>query len=242
MSGSGTLFHLNMIRVSSTSGANTALTWKPDPDNFFFIAIDLTTNAPGSTPPGTITIQAGATSNLSGTISYCSNPSLNPVPGVTLTLTGNVSGSTLSDGSGNYSFSALPSGGTYTVTPSKAALTPGASGINTVDVIAVQRHLLNLAILSGCQLAAADVNGDGGVNTVDVIAIQRFLLNQTGGLANVGQYQFSPSDLAFPGLVTDQAGQNFDALVFGDVATTFVHRPGEDQPRMRQRFLLRSQS
>ena len=225
LSGSGTLFHLNMTRVSSTSGANTALTWKPDPDNFFFIDADLDTNAPGSTPPGSITIQAGATSNLSGTISYCSNPSLNPVPGVTLTLTGNISGSTLSDGSGNYTFSSLPSGGTYTVTPTKAALAPGSAGINTVDVIAVQRHLLNLALLSGCQLTAADVNGDSAVNTVDVIAIQRFALGLSTGIANTGQYQFTPASRTYPGLVSNQTAQNFDALVFGDVATTFVHRP-----------------
>ena len=213
--------------MSSTSGANTALTWKPDPDNFFFIAIDLTTNAPGSTPPGSITIQAGATSNLSGTVSYCSNPSLNPVPGVTLTLTGFTGGSTLSDGSGNYSFSSLPSGGSYTVTPTKAALAPGSSGINTVDVIAIQQNFLNLGTpLSGCQLAAADVDGNAAVNTVDVIAVQRFFLGMSTGIANVGHYQFSPANRTYPGLVTNQTGQNFDALVFGDVATSFVHRPG----------------
>ena len=81
--------------------------------------------------------------NISGTISYCSNPVPGPVPNVTLTLTGSASGSTLSDGSGNYTFSSLPSGGTYTVTPTKSALTPGSAGINTVDVIATQRHFLN---------------------------------------------------------------------------------------------------
>ena len=64
------------------------------------------------------------------------------MPNVTLTLTGSSSGSTLSDGSGNYTFSSLPSGGNYTVTPTKAALTPGSTGINTVDVIAIQRHFL----------------------------------------------------------------------------------------------------
>ena len=65
-----------------------------------------------------------------------------------MTLTGSGSGSTLTDGSGNYSFSGLPSGGNYTVTPTKAALAPGSTGINTVDVIAVQRHFLQIALLS----------------------------------------------------------------------------------------------
>ena len=86
--GSGTLYQLNMIRVSSTPGASTALTWAPYPDDFEFIDDNSETHAPGSTPPGSITIQQASTINISGTVIYCSNPSLNPVPNVTLTLTG----------------------------------------------------------------------------------------------------------------------------------------------------------
>ena len=131
--------------------------------------------------------------NISGTISYCSNPSLNPVPNVTLTLTGTSGGSTLSDGSGNYTFSSLPLAGSYTVTPTKAALTPGSAGINGIDVLAVQRHFLGIALIPvGCRRAAADVNGDTNINGVDVLAIQRFFLGQTSGTANVGKYQFTP--------------------------------------------------
>ena len=146
------------------------------------------------------------------------------MPNVTLTLTGSGSGSTLSDGSGNYTFSGLPSGGTYTVTPSKAALAPGSMGIDTVDVIAIQRHFLNLGTpLSGCRLTAADVNGDTLVDTVDVIAVQRFFLTLTTGIANTGKYQFNPTNRSYPGVVSNQTGQNYDALVFGDVAASFVY-------------------
>lgn len=160
---------------------------------------------------------------ISGTVSYCSNPNLDPVPGVTLGVTGTVSGGVISDGSGNYSFT-LPIGGTYTVTPSKAALAPGTSGISTVDVIAVQRHFLAIGTpLSGCRLTAADVNGDNAINTVDVIAIQRFFLTQSTGLANVGRYRFNPINRSYFGISTDQTGQNYDTLIFGDVATPFVH-------------------
>ena len=164
--------------------------------------------------------------NTSGNVSYCSESSPDPVPNVTLTLTGTMGGSTLSDGSGNYILSALPSGGTYTVTPTKAALAPASAGIDTVDVIAMQRHFLVLGTpLSGCRLTAADVNGDASVNTVDVIAIQRFFLGLTTGIANTGKYQFTPASRSYPNLVSNQTGQNYDALVFGDVATGFVHRP-----------------
>ena len=185
------------------------------------------TPTPSTTPNPTATATATiAPVNISGTITYCSNPSLNPVPNVTLNLTGDTTASTLSDGSGNYLFSSLASGGNYTVTPAKAALPPGSTGINTVDVIAVQRHFLSLGTpLSGCRLTAADVNSVGGVNTVDVVAIQRFFLTLSTGIANVGKYQFTPVNRSYPGVVTNQTAQNYNALIFGDVASSFVHRP-----------------
>ena len=116
------------------------------------------------------------------------------------------------------------------MTPSKAGLLPGTAGITTVDVIAVQRHFLNLGTpLSGCRLTAADTNGIGGVDTVDVIAIQRFFLGLSTGIANTGNYQFSPANRSYVGIVSNQTAQNYDALVFGDIATSFVHRSnGED--------------
>jgi hypothetical protein len=142
---------------------------------------------------------------------------------VTLTLSGDASGSTSSDGSGNYTLSSIPSGGNYTVTPSKAAQSPGSAGIDTVDVIAIQRHFLNLGTpLSGCRLAAADVNGSGGIDTIDVIAIQRFFLSLSTGIANVGRYQFNPASRTYLTIVTNQTGQNYDTLIFGDVASPFV--------------------
>jgi N-acetylneuraminic acid mutarotase len=182
------------------------------------------TPAPTPTPTPTPT---PAPINISGTISYCfGNPTPGPVPNVTLTLTGSALGSTLSDASGNYQFSSLPSGGTYTVTPSKAAFPPGMPppGITTVDVIAVQRHFLNFGTpLSGCRLAAADVNALNGVDTVDVIVIQRYVLQLTTGTANAGKYKFTPANRTYSGVVGNQTGQNYDALVFGDVAGSSVH-------------------
>src|SRR4029077_2594661 len=148
--------------------------------------------------------------SISGTVLYCSDPTLGPVPGVMLTLTGTVSGSILSDSSGNYTFSSLMAGGNYTVTPTKTALSPGSSGIDTVDVVAVQRHFLNLGTpLSGCRLTAADVNGVNGVDTVDVIAIQRFFLTLSTGIANTGKYKFNPVNRTYSGVISDQTAQNY---------------------------------
>jgi len=109
------------------------------------------------------------------------------------------------------------------VTPTKAARLPASPNINTTDVIATQRHFLNLGTpLTGCRLIAADVNGDVSVNTVDVIAIQRFFLGLSTGIANTGRYQFIPVNRTYSGVVSDQLAQNYDTLVFGDTASGFV--------------------
>jgi hypothetical protein len=57
----------------------------------------------------------------------------------------------------------------------------------------------------------------------DVIAIQRFFLGLLAGIANTGQYQFTPASRTYPGAVSNQTAQNYDTLVFGDVASSFVH-------------------
>jgi hypothetical protein len=192
-------------------------------DEVLYIALVQPTPTPTPTPtPGPTSTPVA----ISGAISYCSNPSPGPVPNVTLTLTGSASGSTLSDGSGNYQLSSLAPGGSYIVTPTKSALPPGSAGISTVDVIAVQRHFLNLALLPlGCQRTAADVNGDMAINTVDTIAIQRFYLGRSTGIGNTGSYQFTPASRAYVGIVSNQTGQNYDTLVLGDVASGFVYGP-----------------
>jgi hypothetical protein len=76
--------------------------------------------------------------------------------------------------------------------------------------------------LSGCRLAAADVNGDGRVDTRDVTAIQRFYVGQSTGIGNVGKYQFIPASRTYPGVNGNQTAQNYDTFVFGDVASHFV--------------------
>jgi len=168
--------------------------------------------------------------SISGTVTYCTDPALPAVSGVTMTLTGPSPAptSTPTDLSGNYTLSALTSGGNYVVTPTKAARVPGSPGIGTTDVIAAQRHFLQLVLLSGCKLLAADVSPavpDGFVTTTDVIAIQRFFLALTTGIARTGQYKFTPVSRTYTGIVANQTAQNYDTLIYGDVASGFVSPP-----------------
>ena len=46
------------------------------------------------------------------------------------------------------------------------------------------------------------------------------------GTANVGKYQFTPASRTYPAVGSNQTAQNYDTLVFGDVAPGFADRPG----------------
>jgi hypothetical protein len=172
------------------------------------------TPTPSVTPtPGTLV------SSVAGTILNCSNP----LPNIRVNVTGTVSRSTLSNGSGNYLFNFLPWAGNYTVAPSKAPLAPASNGISTTDVLAIQRHFLNIFLIPpGCRLTAADVNGDSVINTVDVVAVQRFFLGLSIGIANVGHYQFTPASRSYTGNGTNWTAQDYDTVILGDVAAPYV--------------------
>ena len=227
----------NSLFIGSNTAAETAPSYISAPDcalpnpvttaSIGFPNMHIVMNVNGICPTPT-----PAPVSISGTVTYCSG---NGVPGVTMTRTGALatSGSTTTDALGNYTFTGLPSGGTYVVTPSIANRTPGSANINGTDVLAVRRHFLGIALIpAGCRRVAADVNGGGTgvINGVDVIAIQRFFLGITSGTANVGKYQFTPANRTYTGIVSNQTAQNYDTLIFGDVATPFAGRAGGPSP------------
>jgi hypothetical protein len=169
----------------------------------------------GETPAPTLTI--------SGTIGQCTTagPSGIPLPNVTVELTGTINATTTTDAGGKYSFTGLTYGGNYTVTPMKARLMPGSHGINVVDIIAgISWHG---PPPSECERNTADVNGDGRINTVDLIAMQGFILGFSTGVANVGKYQFTPVSRSYSPLIINESDQNYDTILFGDIAPPHPH-------------------
>jgi hypothetical protein len=112
-----------------------------------------------------------------------------PSAGVMVTISGGSNGFVFTNNLGEYQFT-VPISASYTITPSKAPVTPGSSIISTLDVVALQRYYLNPGKYPTTCNAATDVDGSGGANTVDAIAVQRFIFGHQ--LFNVGQYRFYP--------------------------------------------------
>ena len=149
-----------------------------------------------------------------------------------MTLSGSATGTTLTDASGNYSFT-VNGGGTYTVTPSKASIPPAGPNINNLDVLAIQRHFLLIATIpAGCRLTAADANTNALVNSQDVLAVQRFFLGFTSGTGSVGQYRFVPASRSYAAIAANQSAQNYEMYVLGDAAASFNNRPGSNENDM----------
>ena len=59
----------------------------------------------------------------------------------------------------------------------------GDGDINVLDLLKVQKHILNTASLSGSHKEAADVNKDGNINVLDLLKVQKQIL----GTANIEQ-------------------------------------------------------
>jgi hypothetical protein len=166
---------------------------------------------------------AQQTLSISGTIGRCSTagPSGIPLANVTVALTGTINATTITDDSGNYVFSGLPAGGSYTVTPSKARLAPGSHGIDNVDLMTALRYQWVRPPFP-CLWDTADVDGINGFNNVDLIAFQRFILGLSTGIANVGAYHFSPVNRAYSPLISNETDQDYDTILFGDLAPPYA--------------------
>ncbi|MHB8063849.1 MAG: CotH kinase family protein [Ruminiclostridium sp.] len=66
---------------------------------------------------------------------------------------------------------------TVTITPiTKKGDISGDSQIDAIDYVLLQKHLLNVSILSGDALIAADVDSNGSVDTMDLVMMKKYLM------------------------------------------------------------------
>jgi len=132
LSGTGTLYLLRMLRVSSTPGASTPLTWAAPPDNFFFIDSNLKTHTPtgtnglititGPSPSGTPSPTPTSTATATATATVSATPTNTATATATASATGTASATATATAT-------IPPSATPTTTPS---VTPSATTTPTV--------------------------------------------------------------------------------------------------------------
>ncbi len=101
---------------------------------------------------------------------------------------------------GSYDFGDLTSNENYMVTPSKND--NHANGVSTLDIILIQRHLLNLENLdSPYKLIAADANNNAEVSAADLVEIRNLILENINEYQNNTSWRFINKEYTF----TDEA-------------------------------------
>lgn len=152
--------------------------------------------------------------SISGAIrfSYGATPKL--VPDVNVSLTGGSNpASATTPNSGSYSFTNLGVG-SYVVTPSK---TGDVNGVSGADASLVARAFAELITLNNLQGIAADANGSGGISGSDASLIAKFAADIPDPTSVVGRWKFNPANRSYPNLNGNLTGQDFEAILVGDV-------------------------
>ena len=143
---------------------------------------------------------------------------------------------------GSYAFTSLVASVDYTLKPTKNNDITKANGINTSDVLLLQRHILNTTkITNPYKLIAADVNGDKIINSTDLLKIKRLILGtditftKGSGANKIDRlWEFIDSAYVFPdttnpfpfkdsinftNLTSSKINQTFISVKLGDVSS-----------------------
>lgn len=236
LTGAGTLINLKFT-VIGTAGMATPMAFESytDPNNIFHPAFAFNEGDPGSaTTNGSVRILDIA---ISGTVTYGNSvgePTPRFVSNVTLTGTGSstVTATTHAPGTtaGRYWLAGFGSG-PYVVTPSKTG--DWGFAINSFDAARISRHVANIPpLLTGTQLTVADVSANGIVSSFDAAQLSAFVVHAPiGGWA--GTWKFSPVSRVYASADSDLTGQDYSALLIGDVTGNWTNtggaRPGSDR-------------
>ncbi len=138
---------------------------------------------------------------------------------------------TQTDVAGNFLIENLSVGSTYTFMAQKEG--DPRNGTSALDLIMIQKHLLNIEPFSSAyQIIAADINGSKHISTIDLIELQRVILNRSPDFENTSTWQFIPLpyeaevedfDFEYPTATTWEATSTSVPLQFIGVKTGDVN-------------------
>ncbi len=140
--------------------------------------------------------------------------------------------SDITEADGTYAFPSMPAGGNYVVDPYSNA--NPENGIDTRDLIRIQRHILGLEQLdSPYKYIAADINQSNRIDGADVVELRKLILGLYNEFPNNTSWRFiekdfefstniNPLEVDFPEKheivnLADNSQVNFIAVKIGDV-------------------------
>ena len=220
------LYHFSNL---PTSGVYTI---KPSKPHYVFAAPSLTFTTPGAAARGDFAAVL-LRHTISGRVTSEAG-----LAGATLTLTGSQYATTTSDADGNYSFTNLVVGGSYTITPSKADYVFAPASLSFTDLSAdaradfngTTRSIFGLVVnvnnaglpgitvtLSGSRAATTTTAADGSYRFDQLAAVGSYVVKPT-----LLGYVFSPASQSFENLPADRyagfVGNYFEYGITGRVA------------------------
>jgi hypothetical protein len=159
-----------------------------------------------------------------------------PLPNVPVVLSGHVSTNQLTDANGQFSFTNLPEGFDYVVTPGQPAVTNPISGVSIYDIILIRRAILSVEFFQNpCQTLAADVNNDAsgspvngpidGVSTLDMALINQVLLGVSPGFSP--EWEYMPADSNFFGALAQPMSMQFNNLSANEAINILAIKAGD---------------
>jgi hypothetical protein len=130
---------------------------------------------------------------------------------------------------GKYEFRSLPIGVDYTIEANKTD--NYLNGVNTLDLIQIQRHMLGIELLENpYELIAADADGDEAIRVNDIVTLRKLILGITDEIENMPSWRFvDASDrmengpwpfrevISHGALTETKTENNFIAVKLGDV-------------------------
>ncbi|MEO6132780.1 MAG: carboxypeptidase regulatory-like domain-containing protein [Saprospiraceae bacterium] len=142
-----------------------------------------------------------------------------PVRNVTVTISGSTTQTLTTDDQGQFSLSGINRQGQYTITPSKDI--NQTNGINVLDLIAIQKHLLARDTFDFTwQYIAADATNNQLVSVGDIVLLLRMLLGKINHLPSSSSWRFDPPSLQLDSLPPGSQQVQFTGIKIGDLNST----------------------
>ncbi|MGE5355853.1 MAG: T9SS type A sorting domain-containing protein [Deltaproteobacteria bacterium] len=153
---------------------------------------------------------------------------------------------------GKYFFNKLADNISYFIDASKSG--DDANGLSTLDIVYIQKHILNIKKLdSPYKLIAADVNNSGNISAADILELRKIVLGEMNNFKNNSSWKFLDSDLKLGenddlrnieskvhiGLQDKDVVRNYTAIKIGDVNYSAITTDaGNMKPRNANDFEL----